>query len=68
MNWDEHPPIRVELEPLTRDRCEVCGLTLYPSERVEITEGVEPGSTEFGFGGGGVSATYCHEHAPLEAT
>lgn len=52
-------------EPLTRDTCEVCGLPLYVSERVEVTATFKVSDPDPLMGGlGGITATYCTEHAP----
>lgn len=50
--------------PLTRDHCEVCGAPLRERQRVEITEAFDMEMTEFGLGGGGMTATYCPADAP----
>lgn len=55
---------RLRFGPLTRDRCEVCGKSLRVKDRVELFAAYEMGTTEFGFGGGGISATYCTKDAP----
>jgi len=59
-----HPP-----SPLTRDRCEKCGLLLFEDERVEHTGTFTVRDDDPLLGGiGGITATYCTEHAPKEAT
>jgi hypothetical protein len=52
-------------ERLTLDCCEVCGLQLFPSERVEVMIGNPAFDREFG-GFSAVLASYCPEHAPKE--
>jgi len=65
------PPPRIHWKPEapTHDYCETCGIRLYPSERVEVTGTFEVHDEAPGMGGlGGITATYCTEHAPQEAT
>lgn len=64
MRW---PWKRKSREPFTLDACEVCGIRLRASERVEIMAWAPRRDPGGGLGGGGVSATYCKAHAPQEA-
>jgi hypothetical protein len=56
-------------EPLTRDRCEVCGLLLFESERVEVQHFFKVADDDPMMGGLAlITATYCTAHAPKEPT
>lgn len=78
--WSSHPDrpwrrlalwptgyVRIDLPPLTRDCCEVCGLRLYADELVEVVEEGRPLAEEGEIGFGSIAATFCTEHDPARA-